>query len=133
MTSDWFSRRLGITPSQPAPVQQPTPQQPSNPGLPEVEPPKTTYDKNEGMCPGCGSGNYFSQQRTLHGQQGSWRCYDCGYPIVQAGSGAGTSTKAEGPVKPARQPASSVGWQPQATFVVTEGGSGQVVPITEGQ
>lgn len=38
-----------------------------------------------GQCPDCGSGNYFTG--TANG--GGAHCYDCGYPIVQAGSGSG--------------------------------------------
>lgn len=50
-------------------------------------------------CPECLSGNYFSMTGTSYR-----RCYDCGYPIVQSGSGptmpGGSSS---GPSQPARQ------------------------------
>lgn len=36
-----------------------------------------------GTCPECGSGNYLKTERHQH-------CHDCGYPIIQAGSGTGT-------------------------------------------
>lgn len=39
-----------------------------------------------GTCPECGSGNYLS---TTVGNRPHEHCYDCGYPIVQAGSGMG--------------------------------------------
>ena len=49
------------------------------------------------MCPSCGSGNYMAAPgRQYH------RCYDCGYPLQQSGSGIGT-TQAEGPTKQATQ------------------------------
>lgn len=45
-----------------------------------------------------GSGNYY-------------RCYDCGYPLVQTTSGMG-SARGEGPVQKARQPTMGSGFQP---------------------
>lgn len=129
-SSDWFARRMGVAPPAQQPAQQPVQQPPAQP-LPPVAPLKTTFDKNEGTCPSCGSGNYFSQSRTLHGEQGAWRCYDCGYPIVQTTSGM--TGGGEGvPTKAARQPASSVGFMPQATYISSEGGGGQIVSIEKG-
>jgi hypothetical protein len=52
---------------------------------------------SEETCPGCNSGNYMSAPGS------TWkRCYDCGYPLVQAGSGVGT-TKSDTPTKRATQ------------------------------
>lgn len=31
------------------------------------------------------------------------RCYDCGYPVVQSGSGGGLPSDSSGPATPARQ------------------------------
>jgi len=39
------------------------------------------------------------------------RCYDCGYPLVQQGSGIGTTSSSNGPAQPARQ-AEGGGWNP---------------------
>jgi hypothetical protein len=42
-------------------------------------------------CPECNSGNYLvtGKVTTLNGVVEAWRCYDCGYPLVQSGSGMG--------------------------------------------
>lgn len=42
-------------------------------------------NQSGGACPDCNSGNFF--RGTASG--GGAHCYDCGYPIVQAGSGMG--------------------------------------------
>lgn len=53
-----------------------------------------------GRCPECGSGNYFSRDRTENGMPitrgvvPSPQCFDCGYPIIQAGSAHGGATMA---------------------------------------
>jgi hypothetical protein len=61
-------------------------------------------------CPGCGSGNYSND-----GQHKA-RCYDCGYPLQQSGSGVGKGIVGgptpSGPAQPARQIATG-GFQPQ--------------------
>lgn len=49
-------------------------------------------------CPGCYSGNYFAPTGTQ-----LKRCYDCGYPIVQAGSGMGMPSDSAGGATPAKQ------------------------------
>jgi len=107
-TSDWFAKRLN---------QPQQPQQQPNINLPQyVAPPPATYVQPQQpqyppsqqatpqapRCPGCGSNNYG-------GAQGSRpRCYDCGYPIQQSGSGLGKGIvnqggTASGPAAPARQ------------------------------
>jgi hypothetical protein len=54
--------------------------------------------ENSGRCPECGSGNYFARKFTENGMpmrvEAAPRCYDCGYPIVQAGSSRGGATVA---------------------------------------
>ncbi len=52
------------------------------------------------------SENYMKMSGTNY-----FRCYDCGYPVVQTTSGMG-NVKSEGPVKAARQPAKGEGFQP---------------------
>lgn len=49
-------------------------------------------------CPNCMSGNYFAPQGTQR-----MRCYDCGYPVVQSGSGAGMPSQSSGPTQKAKQ------------------------------
>jgi len=116
-SSDWFAKRMGA-PVQPAPsyVQPPmapvpqqfTPQNPSYPTQQEVQPQQhqrpMTSSRN---CPGCGSGNYAKVGNSAS-QGGSFevfRCYDCGYPVQQTGSGIGSTggTAAGGPAIPAKQ------------------------------
>lgn len=59
-------------------------------------------------CPGCMSGNYFAPTGT-----NMKRCYDCGYPIIQSGTGAGMPGGASaGPTKPAIQPTSGNNFNP---------------------
>jgi hypothetical protein len=54
--------------------------------------------ESSNSCPGCGSGNYMSPP----GSQAQMRCFDCGYPQVQSGTGVGATTT-DGTVKKATQ------------------------------
>lgn len=106
--SDWWSKKLG-NPQQPQPrpvLQQPQPQYQST----QPQYPPSESIKMSPRCPGCGSSNYMGVENTRP------RCYDCGYPITQSGSGSGTGiigAKAEGgPAQPAKQ-VDSGGWNPQ--------------------
>lgn len=59
-------------------------------------------------CPGCYSGNYFAPNGTS-----LKRCYDCGYPIQQAGTGAGMpGGSAGGPSTPAKQSSTGNNFNP---------------------
>jgi hypothetical protein len=116
--SNWWANKLGTpqAPSQPntplAPVpQQYTPQQPTYP----TQPVPTQYPPSQQIhttprCPGCGSQNYLGADNTKP------RCYDCGYPIQQSGSGVGKGIvggpQASGPTQAARQVPSG-GFNPQ--------------------
>ena len=112
-SADWFSRKMGA----PAPVQPQQPQyqqpvqQPVQPQMPQYQQPTMPqYQAPAARCPGCGSGNYLGAENTKP------RCYDCGYPIQQSGSGMGTGIvgngpKASGPATPATQVATG-GWNP---------------------
>jgi len=119
MSNNWWANKLG-TPQQPAQPQQPmapvpqnyVPQQPSYPPQPA---PTQYYPPSQNIattprCPGCGSGNYVG------GEGSRARCYDCGYPIQQSGSGVGKGIvggpQASGPPQAARQVASG-GFNPQ--------------------
>jgi ribosomal protein S27AE len=117
--ANWWNKKLGnpnavptTPPTSPLPsnVYRPTPQQPNI---------QVSYDPNQDQlvtraasardterCPNCTSGNYMAPQGTQRK-----RCYDCGYPLVQAGSGVG-GTGSEGPVTPAKQPAQGSGFNP---------------------
>lgn len=105
--SDWWSRKLsGDTtrrPVTPTASNYPQVQQPEVPDKPT----KTTHEKSQGVCPGCGSDNFFAMGTAQS------RCYDCGYPVVQRSSGM-TGTGDGGPATPARQVPTS-GYQPQNT------------------
>lgn len=104
MSNNWWANKLGT----------PTPQQPSYQGvaIPQQQAPQTpTAPQNYptmrtpvgDRCPGCGSGNYGGADPNSRK-----RCYDCGYPITQSGSGMGTGIvgqggQAAGPATPATQ------------------------------
>lgn len=62
---------------------------------------RTQWAKHDlGVCPGCGSGNYVSHPDAPGSRP---RCYDCGYPISQSGSGVSLKGKNVGPIREARQ------------------------------
>lgn len=104
--ADWWAKKLG-TPN-PAPVQpRIEPPMVQAPPATYAQPQVPTYPPSQQMtppaarCPGCGSENYS-------GATGSRpRCYDCGYPIQQSGSGLGkgviTPGSGGGPATPAKQ------------------------------
>lgn len=116
MSNDWWSRRLSE--NSPAPQTQrpsaPTSPLPNVRYVPEgnVTSTPVTYDPNQDQlvskaqssrqndnCPGCYSGNYFAPNGTS-----LKRCYDCGYPLQQAGTGAGMpGGSAGGPSTPSKQ------------------------------
>lgn len=86
--SNWYTRRLsgaqhksGPPPAAPPPPPPPPPQQPT----PHTQRPQSSMD--DSRCPSCSSTNYMAPQGTQNK-----RCFDCGYPIVQAGSGIGATT-----------------------------------------
>ena len=116
-SSNWWEKKLS-QPSVPS-----TPPSSPPPPMPYVYTPgqsvPASYDPNTDQvvtkaqsarqidrCPGCNSGNYMAPQGT-----NLKRCYDCGYPLVQAGTGVGVPTDG-GPVIPAKQPAVGSGFNP---------------------
>jgi ribosomal protein S27AE len=118
--SNWWANKLGGTPSStPTPATTPPPGNVyrATPGAPNTP---VSYDPNQDQlvtkaqsaraadrCPACNSGNYMSAP-----SGGRMRCYDCGYPIVQQGSGlAGTGT-GSGPVVASKQPNQGGGFNP---------------------
>ena len=70
---------------------------------------KAVSARNTERCPNCMSNNYMAPQGTERK-----RCYDCGYPIVQAGSGAGSTggSGSGGAPIAAKQPNQSGGFNP---------------------
>ena len=121
-TNDWWAAKLGgqkpTTTSTPATSPSPGNVYRATPGAPNTQ---VNYDPNQDQlvtkaqsartsdrCPGCGSGNYMSSPAG-----GRPRCYDCGYPIVQAGTGAGMpSGSSSGPTTAAKQVNQSGGFNP---------------------
>jgi hypothetical protein len=85
MSNNWWANKLGTTPQ---------PQQPNNPQpvyqQPVYQPPQQSYPTTQQqapigeLCPECRSGNYGGAT-----PEARKRCYDCGYPIQQSGSGLG--------------------------------------------
>jgi len=116
--SNWWAQKLG-TPQVPLstpPVQPQTRPEAFTQGNQEVynasTPPIMAQPAE--LCPGCRSGNYtkVGSITTANGVVHSYQCYDCGYPVVQQGSGAGgVASSSNGPARPARQ-AEGGGWNP---------------------
>jgi len=127
MSNNWWSTKLGGTPSNtPLPPTAPTP--PSTYTYQPNQNVPVNYDPNKDQvvtkaqsqnlttrCPNCYSGNYMKVgiQSTQSGSFDVMRCYDCGYPKVQSGSGAGMpSGSSSGSATPAKQPAKGSGFNP---------------------
>lgn len=121
-TNNWWAKKLG-NPNQVSttpPVSPPV----GNVYVPSAQPANTqvAYDlqrdqlvtraqsaRDSELCPGCRSGNYMAPMGTQRK-----RCYDCGYPIVQSGTGAGgTGSSSSGPTRPAKQVGQDGGFNPQ--------------------
>jgi hypothetical protein len=126
MTNSWWAARAG---GAPLPPLQPAPQVPLNrpPGqygglpvqynaqedtLTAQSKAAATRNAHPTTCPNCAGGNYV-KVGTGANERGSFdvmRCYDCGFPLLQTGSGA-TTSRGSGPATPAQQPVSG-GWNP---------------------
>lgn len=121
--SNWWANKLGTTPQQPGVPTPATTPPPGNtyvaqPGMPNTP---VSYDPNRDQlvskatssrltdkCPNCYSGNYFAPMGTQ-----KMRCYDCGYPVLQQGSGAGLpSGQGGGTATPAKQVGQGGGFRP---------------------
>lgn len=119
--ADWFARKLGNpNPPAQAPAQIPTYATQPQPAT-YAQPQRPSYPPSQQMtpqaprCPECQSGNYAvaAKQITQNGEVESWRCYDCGYPKVQAGSrhGGANAASSSGATQRARQVPTG-GWNP---------------------
>jgi ribosomal protein S27AE len=119
MANDWWASKLNGT-SQPAsstPVTSPNPgtvYRPAQGNAPVTYDPSTDQTVTKAIssrqaesCPNCFSGNYFAPQGT-----GRARCYDCGYPLLQQGSGAGMPSGSGGAATPTKQVGQSNGFNP---------------------
>ena len=118
-TSNWWANKLGapavpqqqpVQPQYQAPQQYAPPAQQYAPPRPQAYPPQP-QQYVDSSCPGCGSGNYGGAT-----PEARKRCYDCGYPIQQSGSGVGKGIvsgggQASGPTQAAVQ-VQSGGWNP---------------------
>lgn len=102
MSVNWYARRLSggtFTPREsspqatvPAPAPTPVPAP-----TPHTRRPQSALQTEH--CPSCGSSNYMAAQGSkLH------RCLECGYPVVQSGSGVGSGGRTDGTVRAAKQP-----------------------------
>ena len=121
-TNNWWAKKLGNP--NPVSTTPPVTPRPGNVYVPQQQPPnvQVSYDSQQDQlvskaqsardaerCPGCGSGNYMAPMGTQRK-----RCYDCGYPIVQSGTGAsGTGSSSSGPARPAKQVGQDGGFNPQ--------------------
>jgi ribosomal protein S27AE len=119
MSNDWWSKKL----SNPSSTQSTPPTSPPASNVyraPQQTPNvQVSYDPNQDQlvtraqsardqerCPGCMSGNYMAPVGTQRK-----RCYDCGYPIVQAGTGVGGTGQGGSPIA-AKQPSQGGGFNP---------------------
>ena len=93
-SSSWWAQKLGAQPQPQVPRQAPPPAY-TPPTLPAAPAPSMSPQRPPGgadpagRCPSCGSGNYV-QVGSIVGMNGSvptMRCYDCGYPLTQSGTG----------------------------------------------
>jgi hypothetical protein len=117
--NNWWAKKLGTqSPTQNTPPTSPPPstvyRAPQQ--TPNVQ---VSYDQQQDQlvtraqsardlerCPGCMSSNYMAPVGTQRK-----RCYDCGYPIVQAGSGVGGTGQGGAPIA-AKQPSQGGGFNP---------------------
>jgi hypothetical protein len=110
--NDFYSKRFG-GPAHPAgpPPQRPAaaPPAPPPPTEPHYQRP-TPSSLDDEHCPSCASANYM---RSPQHPNTAKKCFDCGYPLVQSGTGVGGvgSKGTDGTVHKATQPASG-GYHP---------------------
>lgn len=107
----WWQRSVvPVTPVAPSPQVPQQPEAAPQPALSEQEIAAQSLSRTQwakqstGNCPNCGSDNYSAHPSQPNSRP---RCYSCGYPITQSGSGVTLKGEAAGPVQPARQTAAS--------------------------
>jgi hypothetical protein len=113
MSSNWWASKLGGQPTTTSAPAQASPQyqMPQSQPVPTQQPPFIPSQQQSFRCPGCGSGNYGGAT-----PEARKRCYDCGYPLQQSGSGIGTGItsgpKSSGPTQASKQ-VQAGGFNPQ--------------------
>jgi len=114
-STNWWAGKLNapqtgpssLPPLPPTSPPQPGPYNPvQQPQIPQQMPASAMAQK----CPNCRSGNYGSGDPSIKA-----RCYDCGYPIVQSGSGTpGIGQQSTGgAAQPTRQISTANNFNPQ--------------------
>ena len=115
-SADWWAKQLGAQPTQPVARPADVPMPPSQQPMASMPQPAYTQPLSKAQsasqtdsCPECGGNNYMAVQNAAA------RCYDCGYPITQAGSRYGSLTGAtvEGSAKSAQGNDVQSNWNPQ--------------------
>lgn len=124
-SSNWWAQKLGGQPAAPqpkpqqfvAPMQPPPAYQHPQSQMPPQEAPRLPQSAlTSSRCPGCGSGNYGGAT-----PEARPRCYDCGYPLTQTGTGMpGVNAPTSGPTQASRQVATG-GWNPTTIIGKIEG------------
>lgn len=111
MSSNWWASKItGNQTAKPLTVSSVPPTTPQPVYLPpEVRDHKLPQSATTvSHCPGCNSQNYSGAENSRP------RCYDCGYPLQQTGSGMkGMSVPMEGPTKAAKQVSTENNFNPQ--------------------
>lgn len=76
--------------------------------------PKAQSSRQNDRCPECNSGNY-GRGIGPESTNIKARCYDCGYPLMQSGSGVSSPSSSGAPVRAAKQLAnlSTDGYNPR--------------------
>jgi hypothetical protein len=99
----WWQRTTISTPARQTPPQQQP--QPDENSAPSAQPDESASmartqwaQQTTGRCPSCQSSNYAAHPEAPEARA---RCYDCGYPISQ--SGTGITLRGDMPVREARQ------------------------------
>jgi hypothetical protein len=112
--SDWWANKMKSQNAQQpiapqVPLAQPMPATYQLPTQPQY-PPSVQVTPSAERCPGCGGVNY-GKVGSVTGMNGTvplMQCYECGWPVVQAGTGVGkgiisNGENGNGPARPARQ------------------------------
>lgn len=115
MSNNWWANKLGAPaqPVQPSQTYIPMPSAPvyAAPAAQPLQIPNLPESAYSGKCPNCGSGNYGKMATAPEAKA---RCYDCGYPITQSGSGSpGIKVPTGGAVVAAKQLNTQNNFNPQ--------------------
>lgn len=114
-TNNWWANKLGTPQAAPSsmpplpPTAPPSPM-PYNPTPQPQVPQQMPQSAMSQSCPNCRGNNYGSADPNIKP-----RCYECGYPVVQSGSGTpGIGQQATGgAAQPTRQISTANNYNPQ--------------------